>query len=148
MKVILNQNIDGLGNIGEIVSVKNGYARNYLIPKKLAILANETNQKLIAQAQERLEREKQKILKAAKNLAKSIEKMSVTISKQVGENEKIFGTVTTAEIADALANEGISVDKKDIKLVEEINKVGVYTAEVHLHPEVIAKLKVWVIRNN
>lgn len=145
MKLILSQNVDNLGTIGDIVKVKNGYARNFLIPRGLAVAANEGNQKALQQQLKILEKKKQQLLDEAKKLAASIEKTSVTVAKQVGEDEKIFGSVTTAELEELLSNEGIKINRKDIRLTEDIKKVGVYTAEVKVHPSVVAKFKVWVV---
>jgi len=145
MKVILNNNVQNLGAIGEIVRVKNGYARNFLIPRGLAVLANSRNQAELDHHLRLLEKKRVKILDEAKALAALIEKISVTVTKPVGEEEKIFGTVTTAELEELLASENIKVSKRDIHLTEEVKKVGVYAAEVKLHPEVTAKFKVWVV---
>ncbi len=145
MKLILSQNVENLGRIGDLVKVKNGYARNFLIPRGLAVVANEGNQASLNHQMRLLEKKKALILGEAKKQAGLIEKISVTVTKQVGEDEKIFGSVTTAELEELLAAEGVKVSKKDIKLTEEIKKVGVYSAEVRVHPEVVAKFKVWVV---
>ena len=145
MKLILNTEVQHLGTIGDIVKVRPGYARNYLIPRGLAVVANEGNKKALDHQLRILEKRKADILAEAKKLASSIERVSVTVTKQVGEDEKIFGSVTTAELETLLHGEGIQVSKKDIKVPTEIKKVGVYSAEVKLHPEVIAKFKVWVV---
>ena len=145
VKLILNQDVPSLGTIGEIVNVKGGYARNYLIPRGLGLLANEKNKAALGHQLRILEKKRAKLLGEAKKLASAIEKTSVTVSKQVGEEEKIFGTVTTAELAELIAKEGLKVDKKDITILEEIKKVGVYTAQVKLHSDVVAKFKVWVV---
>jgi large subunit ribosomal protein L9 len=145
MRLILSQNVENLGRIGELVKVKNGYARNFLIPRGLAVVANEGNQASLNHQIRLLEKKKALILADAKKHAGLIEKISVTVTKQVGEDEKIFGSVTTAELEELLAQEGVKVSKKDIKLTEEIKKVGVYAAEVRVHPEVTAKFKVWVV---
>jgi large subunit ribosomal protein L9 len=145
MRLILSQNVENLGRIGDLVKVKNGYARNFLIPRGLAVVANEGNQASLNHQMRLLEKKKALILGEAKKQAGLIEKISVTVTKQVGEDEKIFGSVTTAELEELLAAEGVKVSKKDIKLTEEIKKVGVYSAEVRVHPEVVAKFKVWVV---
>jgi large subunit ribosomal protein L9 len=145
MRLILSQNVENLGRIGDLVKVKNGYARNFLIPRGLAVVANEGNQASLNHQMRLLEKKKALILGDAKKQAGLIEKISVTVTKQVGEDEKIFGSVTTAELEELLAAEGVKVSKKDIKLTDEIKKVGVYSAEVRVHPEVVAKFKVWVV---
>ncbi|RYZ60308.1 MAG: 50S ribosomal protein L9 [Proteobacteria bacterium] len=145
MKLILSQNVENLGRIGDLVKVKNGFARNFLIPRGLGVVANEGNQTALNHQLRLLDKKKALILGEAKKAASNIEKISVTVTKQVGEDEKIFGSVTTAELEDLLAAEGVKVSKKDIKLSEEIKKVGVYSAEVKVHPEVTAKFKIWVV---
>jgi large subunit ribosomal protein L9 len=145
MKLILNAEVQSLGSIGDIVNVKNGYARNFLLPRGLATVANESNKKALDHQLRILEKRRAKALEAAKKIAAGIEKTSVTVTKQVGEDEKIFGTVTTQELEDLLKAEGIEVERKTIKILEDIKKVGVYQAEVKLHAEVSAKFKVWVV---
>lgn len=145
MKLILSQNVENLGRIGDLVKVKNGYARNFLIPRGLGAVANEGNQAALNHQIRLLDKKKAVILGEAKKAASNIEKISVTVTKQVGEDEKIFGSVTTAELEELLAAEGVKVSKKDIKLSEEIKKVGVYSADVKVHPEVTAKFKIWVV---
>ncbi len=145
MRLILNQNVDNLGRIGEIVKVKPGYARNFLIPRGLAAVANDGNQAALNHQIRLLEKKKALLLADAKKLASSIEKISVTVTKQVGEDERIFGSVTTAELEELLTQEGVKVSRKDIRLSEEIKKVGVFTGEVKVHPEVVAKFKIWVV---
>ncbi|MBQ48449.1 MAG: 50S ribosomal protein L9 [Zetaproteobacteria bacterium] len=145
MKVILSQNVPSLGGIGDIVKVKDGYARNFLLPRGLGVLANERNKSELDHQLRVLEKRKNEVLLEAKKLAANIEKTSVTVTKQVGEEEKIFGSVTTAELEELLVAEGLKISKKDISMTEEVKKVGVYTAEVKLHPEVVAKFKVWVV---
>ena len=145
MRVILTQDVLNLGAIGEVVNVRNGYARNYLLPRALASVANEGNQAMLAHQKRILDKRREKLLAAAKDLGSQIEKTSVTVTKQVGEDEKIFGSVTTQELEALLQAEGLNVSKKDITILEDIKKVGVYTAQVKLHTEVLAKFKVWVV---
>ncbi len=145
MKVILNQDLENLGKAGDVLSVRAGYARNFLIPRSLAKQANEINAKALERHKTILLANREKVLSKARELAARIEKISVTVSKQVGEEERIFGTVTSGELEDLLKNEGVQVSKKDISLTEEVKKVGVYSAQVKLHPEIHAKFKVWVV---
>ena len=145
MKLILTANVDSLGSIGEIVKVKPGYGRNFLLPRGLAVPANEGNEASLKNQLKVLEKKKEALLAEAKTQAAAIEKVSVTVTKQVGEDEKIFGSVTAAELVELLASEGIKADKKNVSLVDEVKKVGVYAAEVKVHPEVVAKFKVWVV---
>lgn len=145
MKLILTHEVANLGAIGDIVNVRNGYARNFLLPRGLAAVANEENQRALAHHKRILDKKREKLLAEAKALAARIEKTSVTVSKQVGEDEKIFGSVTTAELEELLKAEGLEVSKKDITLLEEIKKVGVYSAQVKLRADVAPKFKVWVV---
>ena len=145
MKVILREDVSDLGTMGELVEVKPGYARNYLLPRGLAVPATSKNLR-------RLEHEKrviqQRVARAkadADTAAKRIESLSVTIAKQVGEEDKIFGSVTSKEIEESLREEGIRVDRKSILLDEPIRALGVYPITVRLHRDVSAKLKIWVV---
>jgi large subunit ribosomal protein L9 len=145
MRVILSNDVPSLGTIGDIVNVKNGYARNFLLPRGLASVANESNKAALDHQLRILEKKRSATLAAAKQLGNAIEKTSVTVTKQVGEDEKIFGSVTTAELEALLQAEGLNVSKKDITILEEIKKVGVYQAQVKLHSDVTSKFKVWVV---
>ena len=145
MKVILTNDIPKLGGIGSIVNVKKGYARNFLIPRSYAVLANESNASELEHRKRVLAKKRERILSETKVKASAIEKLSITVTKQVGEDERIFGSVTTAEIAALLSKEGVDVQKREISFSEEIKKVGVYSANVRLHSEVSAQLKVWVV---
>lgn len=145
MKVILNQDVSALGHIGEIVNVRNGYARNFLLPRGVAAVANEANEAALKHHRRILDKKKAQLLADAKTLAAQIEKTAVTVYKQTGEDERIFGSVTTAELEELLNQEGLKVSKRDISLVEDIKKVGVYHGQVKLHADVTAKFKVWVV---
>lgn len=146
MKVILRQTIDKLGKIGQIVDVKDGYALNYLIPKGFAYVAVKGNIKTLEEEKKIVEKRNQQELKAAETLASELEKISVTIPVQVGEEDKIFGTVTTQMIADALKEKGHEIDKRKIEMEEQIKTLGIYNVNIKLHPSVNAKIKVWVVR--
>ena len=146
MQVILRDALDNLGSAGEIVSVKPGYARNYLIPKGLAYEATDANVR-------RIEREKAKLAqRAAENLAdarkraSSIEGVSVTFHARAAEEGKLFGSITSGDIAEKLAEQGIEIDRKQIQLDEPIKSLGVHSVPVRLHAEVRPELKVWVIK--
>lgn len=145
MKIILEKDVLNLGKIGEIKDVSLGYARNYLFPRGLALPASEKNLKLLAERKKKEEHLKLKKIDELKEFAQRLEKMSCTIEVKTGEGEKIFGVVTGQDIIEALAKEGINLEKKDILLAEPIRHIGVYTVEVRLHPEIKANLKVWVI---
>ncbi|NBQ53898.1 MAG: 50S ribosomal protein L9 [Proteobacteria bacterium] len=145
MKIILNHDVDSLGSVGDIVNVRSGYARNFLLPRGLCMQANEENKAALAHHKRILDKKRAGMLAEAKKAATAIEKTSVTVTKQVGEDEKIFGSVTTAELEQLLAAEGVKVSRKDITILDDIKKVGVYAAQVKLHSDVSAKFKVWVV---
>lgn len=146
MKILLRQDFEGLGKSGDVVKVKDGYARNYLIPKGIAYLATEANQRRfendIKQQTWRLTREKKK----AEDMAKKLENVSCTITVQVGEEDKMFGSVTAQNIADILASQGFEIDKRKIQLDEPIKSLGIYSVPLKLHSEVDATVKVWVVK--
>jgi ribosomal protein L9 len=146
MKVILTQTVDKLGKIGDIVTVKEGYARNYLLPKNVAKEATPGNMKILDSLKKKQALETAKKIEEASALAKKIGALSITINAKAGEEEKLFGAVTTEMISIALGNEKIVIDKKDIVLDEPIKKLGVYQVGVKVHPEVKASLRVWIVK--
>ncbi len=145
MKVILIEKIDKVGDIGDVITVKEGYARNYLIPKKLAKEATAGNLKSLESLLKKKAAAEAKVLEEAQKIADRIAALSVSIQAQAGEEEKLFGSVSSEMIAEALSQEGVSVDKRDILLDEPIKKLGVYQVAVKIHPQVKASLKVWVV---
>ena len=146
MDIILREDFESLGQAGEVVSVKDGYARNFLIPKGIAYLANEANKKRyendVKQQAWRLNRDK----KIAEELAIKLENVSCTISVQVGEEDKLFGSVTSQNIAESLSSQGFEVDKRKILLDDPIKSLGIYSVPIKLHTEVEATVKVWVVK--
>jgi large subunit ribosomal protein L9 len=146
MKVILRNNVENLGNAGEIVDVKPGYARNYLVPQGLALVATKGNQAVYDNEKKQiaLRIAKEKVL--AEEMAQKLEAASVTIAVSVGEEDKLFGSVTSQDIADQLASQGLEVDKRKIVLDEPIKALGLYTVDVKLHTDVVGKVKVWVVK--
>ena len=146
MKVILRQNIESLGQVGDVVEVKPGYANNYLIPRQFAYIALPGSVKALEEEKKNLAKKKQKELQGAEKLASELEKVSVTIPVQVGEEDKIFGSVTTQMIGDALTEKGFDIDKRKIEIEEPIKSLGIYSVGIKLHPSVTAKIKVWVVR--
>ncbi len=146
MEVIILEDIGKLGKAGDIVRVKDGYARNYLVPQKKAIPCTKGNKKMIEEQKKILARKRKKEVSKFRELADKINSFSCSIKVQVGEDEKLYGSVTNADIQKTLANEGIDIDKRKIKLEEPIKNLGVYNVDIHLHPEVSAVLKVWVVK--
>lgn len=146
MKVILRKSIPRLGCEGEIVEVKDGYARNYLIPYGFAFEATPQKLKEIEERKLIEERKRQKIKERALELAKKISQTSVTIVMKTGQEDKLYGSVTSLDIAKGLEKEGIKVARHDIIIEEPIKELGIYQVRVKLHPEVETKLKVWVVK--
>jgi large subunit ribosomal protein L9 len=145
MFVLLQSNVPNLGHIGDLVKVKPGYARNYLFPKALAVFADKRNKTRFDHELKLAEEKKAKSLLAAKEQAAQISSVSLTIQKPVGEEDKIFGTVTNVELAEAFKAEGYEFDRRSITIIDEIKKVGVYKGSVKIHPEVSAEFKIWVV---
>lgn len=146
MKVILRQDHERLGKVGDAVEVKDGYARNYLIPRKIAFEATAGNLRALEEEKTQRVHRSEKELRTAKKLAAELEKLSITIQMKVGEEEKLFGSVTSQTIADSLKEKGFTIDKRVIDLGEPIRALGIYTVELKLHSEVTGKVKVWVVR--
>ena len=146
MKVILRKDFETLGKVGEIVNVKDGYARNYLIPKKIAYAALKGNVRTLEEEKKSLLVKAGQELTAAEALAVELEKVSVTIPVQVGEEEKIFGSVTTQMISDFLKEKGFEIDKRKIEMDDQIKALGIYEVNIKLHPSVSTNVKVWVVR--
>ena len=145
MKVILREDIDGLGKSGELVTVKDGFGRNFLLPRKKAVLANEQNIRQLEHEKGVITARNAKLKGAAEELAKKIGSVKVTIKRKVGEQDKLFGSVTALDIAEALAAQGQQVDRRGIHLPEPIKTVGNHEVELRLHREVVAKIKVDVV---
>jgi len=146
MKVILKADIERLGKVGEVVSVAPGYARNYLMPRKLASEATESNLAGIEIEKKRYAKAQARVRQEAEALAARLGELSLTIRQPAGESDRLFGTVTTMDIAAALEKEGVAIDKRQISVEEPIKTLGIYTVPVKLAPEVTASLKVWVVR--
>ncbi|HSP87440.1 MAG TPA: 50S ribosomal protein L9 [Ignavibacteriaceae bacterium] len=146
MKVILRQDYQTLGKVGDLVDVKDGFAVNFLLPRKIAYTALKGNIAALEEEKKSLVKKSQAELRAAESLSSELEKVSVTIPVQVGEEDKIFGTVTTQMIADSLKEKGHEIDKRKIEIPEPIKSLGIYEVSIKLHSNVEAKIKVWVVR--
>ncbi len=146
MEIILRQDYEGLGNAGEIVKVKDGYARNFLIPKGVAYIANEANKKRHEADLKQLGMQQARDKKAAEELSEKLKNVSCTITVQVGEEDKLFGSVTSLNIAESLEAQGFNIDKRKILLEEPIKSLGIYSVPVKLHSEVEGTVKVWVVK--
>lgn len=145
MKVILRRDMDELGLEGTIVNVKEGYARNYLIPKGFALVADNQNIKLIEMQKKKIEINRLKAKEDAEKVAKDLEGVVITISHKAGEEDKLFGSVTSMDIADEMENKGFPIDKKKIILDKPIKTLGEYDVKVKLHPQVMGFIKVIVV---
>lgn len=146
MEVILRQAVDNLGHAGDVVDVSNGYARNYLLPRGFAFAATPGNKKRIEQEKSRLEAAENDRRSKAQELAAKLEEVSLSFSARVGEEGKLFGSVTAADIAQQLEAQGLHVEKRMIDLHDPIRALGVYRVPVRLHADVKPEIKVWVIK--
>ena len=146
MKVVLKKNIDRLGNVGDVVTVADGYARNYLIPRDLATRADAGKIKLIEHERRVIRAREEKAIKETQELARRIEEVSCTISARAGEEDRLFGSVSESDIALALDEAGVQIDKKSVQLEEPIKELGVYSVPIDLGRGITARLKVWVVR--
>jgi large subunit ribosomal protein L9 len=146
MKIVLVKAVDRLGKAGEIVTVKEGYARNYLLPQGLALPATSGGVARFEQ-EKRLESQREvRRVREAEELSSRLALVSLTVAVQAGEDDRLFGSVTSQDIADLLTKEGYDIDKRKILLEEPIKSLGVYTVPVKLHKDVTAEVKVWVVR--
>ena len=148
MNIILMENVEKLGQVGDVVKVKNGYARNYLLPRQLGMPATTGNMK-------RIEKEKSKRLaifeaekKEAEQKAEILSKVSLTIAVEVSDQEKLYGAVSESEILHALEAEGHKIDKKSLVLEKPVDDLGIFEIGVKLHPQVIAKIRLWVTKKS
>jgi large subunit ribosomal protein L9 len=146
VEVILMQDVKDLGEQGQVVRVTEGFARNYLIPRKLGAPVTDATRRQLAKLQLVSQAAKKAAIEAAKERAAAIEKGSYTIAMKVGEGEKLFGSVTPADIIKAIAAQGFEVDKHAVELENPIKELGVYEVKVKVHPEVDAVIKVWVVQ--
>ncbi len=146
MNIILCKDIPTLGKMGDVVKVKEGYARNFLFPKKLAFFATTENVKKIEQQKLKKVAEEAKQKKEAEALAEKLGKVSCTVTVEVNDLEKLYGSVSEMEIAKVLEEEGFAIDKKSIMLEKPIEELGIYEVGVKLHPGVVAKVRVWVAK--
>ncbi len=148
MEVILREDIASLGSRGSVVKVAPGYARNFLLPKKMAVAATESNKKIVEQErQAHLKREAKEAAEAT-DLAKLMAAVEVTVAHKAGENDQLFGSVTAADIATALEKQGYTIDRRKVHLEEPIKKLGDYKASVRLHKEVSVEIPVHVVKED
>ncbi len=146
MKVILLKNVEELGHAGDVVQVKAGFARNFLIPQQQALVASDTNVAQFESQRKQHEAVADRDRRAAEVVAKQLEGDSLTAEVRVGEEDRLFGSVTVQNVADLLAEKNYSIDRRAIQLEEPIRALGVYTIDVRLHVDVTAKVKLWVVK--
>lgn len=146
MKLILREDVDKLGESGDIVEVRAGYGRNYLIPQGKAMMATDGALKQVERMKEQAERRAELTVERAQEMAERLETTSVTIPVEVGEDDRIHGSVTTQNVADALAERDIDIDKRKITIDQDIKTLGEYTATISLISEIKAQIKVWVVK--
>lgn len=145
MKVILAEDIEKIGKIGDTVTVADGYGRNYLLPRKLAVMADTKNVKRLEHQKSLVSQKQKKLRDTAERIAQAVEALSLTVTVKVGDQLKLFGSVTAKDLHEHLAQENIIIPPKSILLEEPIKSLGIYSVDVKVHPERTAKLKVWVV---
>ena len=146
MEVILSQDVHHLGKLGDVVKVKDGYARNYLLPEKLAFAATPSNLKKIEQQEKKRKAKYEANKQEAENLAEKLKKVSCTLSVEVNDLDKLYGAISEADIAKALETEGYTINKKDIVIEQPIQELGIFEVGVNLHPAVTTKIRLWVTK--
>ena len=146
MKLILRDHVEGLGSRGTVVEVKAGYARNYLLPKGLALPANEASFQRIKAERKRIALRETGEREQAELLAERLRDVSLTLAKAVSETQELFGSVTVTEIAEKLKEAGFEIDRKQILITDPIKKLGIYDVTLELHQEVQPVIKVWIVK--
>lgn len=146
MKVILQEDVENVGEAGDIVNVADGFGRNFLIPRGKALTANERNVGVFNHRKRLVEHRRARLRQEALDLAKKIEAVSCTISKQVGENDRLYGSVTALDIEEALRGEGLEISRRQLQLAEPIRNIGVFNVPVKLSSGVMSSVKVWVVK--
>lgn len=146
MKVILKKDVENLGKCWDIKNVAEGYARNYLLPKEIAIPATEKNIKMIDVFKLQQEAKVKRAIHEKEQIKEKLEGLSLTINVKAGEDDKLFGSVTASNIAEALEKQGINIDKKKIVLEEPLKELGIYNIGVKIGPELNAEIKVWIVK--
>ncbi len=146
MELILREDVQGLGTRGDVINVASGYARNYLLPKGLAVLATEAQKRVLEKETKLREIRDEKIKSNLSAVAEKMSDLSTTIVVQAGEEDKLYGSVTAHDIAEAIKGQGFEVDQKQVMLDEPIKKLGIYNVPVKLHREIEVAVKVWVVK--
>ncbi len=145
MEVILREHVDNLGRRGDLVKVADGYARNYLLPRKMALLATEGNKKVIEREKEKFDAQEAEEQKVAQAVADRLANVEIEIARRVGETDTLFGSVTNADVAEALAAKGFDIDRRKVQLHDPIKKLGEFNVPIKLHRDVVVTMKVKVV---
>ncbi len=148
MEVILREDVEKLGNRGQVVKVASGYARNFLLPNRMAVAATDSNKKIVEQERQAHLRREAKDQSEAADLGKLLESVSVTIAQKAGENDQLFGSVTAKDIADAIEKQGYTIERRKIQLDEPIKTLGDHTVPVRLHRDVTTNITVHVVKES
>ncbi len=146
MKIILTTDVDTLGNAGDVVEVKDGYARNFLLPRSVALIANKRNMAVYEEVRQQRDAQHSRETRDAEALAKALSEVSCNVAVKAGEEDRIFGSVTTQQIAVALNDLGFDIDRRAVELEEPIRALGVYDVPVRLYAGLVVSVKVWVVR--
>jgi large subunit ribosomal protein L9 len=146
MEIILREDVERLGSRGQVVKVADGYARNFLLPQRLAVAATDSNRKIVEQERQAHLRKEAKVKGESEDLAKLLNGVSVTIVQKAGENDQLFGSVTSKDVADALAAKNFTIDRRKVQLEEPIKQLGEFKVPVRLHKDVTAEVTVLVVK--
>jgi len=146
MKVILQENVEGLGYLGDVLTVAKGYARNYLLPRKKAVIAEERQVKLLQHIKRQIDQKAKKELEALGESGKNLSKISLTFEVQTGKDNKLFGSVTSKDVAERLAAQGVEVDRRKIHLPQPLKELGTFSVAIKLHRDVVPKINVTLVK--
>ena len=146
MKVILQENVEGLGYLGDVLTVAKGYARNYLLPRKKAVVAEERQVKLLQHIKRQIDQKAKKELEVLGESGKNLSKISLTFEVQTGKDDKLFGSVTSKDVAERLAAQGVEVDRRKIHLPQPLKELGTFSVAIKLHRDVVPKINVTLVK--
>ena len=146
MKVILQENVEGLGYLGDVLTVADGYARNFLLPRKKAVLAEERQVKLLQHLKRQIDQKAKKELEALGDIGKQMSNVALTFEVQTGKDDKLFGSVTSKDIAEQLASQGMTVDRRKIQLPQPLKELGTFPVPIKLHRDVVTKINVTLLK--
>lgn len=148
MKVILQENVEGLGYLGDVLTVAKGYARNYLLPRKKAVVAEERQVKLLQHVKRQIDQRAKKELESIGESGKNLSKISLTFEVQTGKDDKLFGSVTSKDVAERLAAQGVEVDRRKIHLPQPLKELGTFSVAIKLHRDVVPKINVTLVKKD